>query len=55
MGVWYGNSVFGVAPGRLLDMTSEFDVLRDMLILWPGPYLFVAKNLDGSKLLMYLL
>jgi len=51
MGVWFDNRIFCVAPGRLLTMTSQYDVISDTLILWPGPFLYIAKNSDASKLL----
>lgn len=51
MGVWFWKKVFCVAPGRLLQMDDQLDIIGDSLILWPGPFLFVSRNTDGSKLL----
>ncbi len=51
MGVWYSDKIFYVVPARLLRLDSSFNLVEDSLIL-REPYLFVCRNISGTKLLM---
>ncbi len=50
MGVWYGQNIYTIYPIRLLNVTSDFQIVNDSLIYWPGGA-YIEMKQDGSHFL----
>jgi len=51
MGAWTDNVVYCVSPGRRIKLSSNFQILEDTLVLFPGGYRFMS-NYQGGKVML---